>query len=62
MNGMLLTFMALGWLIGFLHGCFGRGYSLKHKMYYDRADDAIETATRSAEGTRAPRDAPPCST
>lgn len=38
----LLFFMAIAWLIGFLHGWFGRGYSLKHKMYYDRVDDAME--------------------
>lgn len=42
MNGTLLFFMALAWLVGFIHGWFGRGYSLKHKMYYDRVDDALE--------------------
>lgn len=41
MNGTLLTFMAIAWLIGFLHGWFGRGYNLKHKMYYDRVDDSL---------------------
>lgn len=47
----LLFFMALAWLIGFLHGWFGRGYSLKHKMYYDRVDDAIDRAGRSVAAT-----------
>ncbi len=42
MNGTILTFMAIAWLIGFLHGWFGRGYSLKHKMYYERVDDSLE--------------------
>ena len=38
MNGTLLFFMALAWLIGFIHGWFGRGYNLKHKWYYERAE------------------------
>jgi hypothetical protein len=46
MNGSLLTFMALAWFIGFLHGWFGRGYSLKHRMYYDRVDDSLDRAKR----------------
>jgi hypothetical protein len=49
MNGTILTFMAIAWLIGFLHGWFGRGYSLKHKMYYDRVDESMEHVHESAE-------------
>lgn len=48
---MWLTFLALAWLIGFLHGWFGRGYSLKVRGLYQRVDDSAERAlarTRTA--------------
>jgi len=51
LNGTVLTFMALAWLIGFLHGWFGRGYSLKHKMYYDRVDDSLDRANNSTSAS-----------
>ncbi len=59
MNGTLLTFMALALAdSGFLHGWFGRGYSLKHKMYYDRVDDAIERGMDAGARPDEPRVSP----
>jgi hypothetical protein len=39
---MWLTFLALAWLIGFLHGWYARGYRLKHSRMYEQVDDSAE--------------------